>query len=90
MCLLPAHVKPKVIRRLADGSSLVRLLPSDYRRRSQGVHLVVRLIEYTITDEALPGYGESHRLITTLLDPDEAPALDLACAYHERWEIDIV
>ena len=87
---LPAHVKPKVIRRLADGSSLVRLLPSDYRRRSQGVHLVVRLIEYTITDEALPGYGESHRLITTLLDPDEAPALDLACAYHERWEIELI
>jgi len=87
---LPAHVKPKLIRRLADGSSLVRLLPSDYRRRSEGMHLVVRLIEYTITDEALPGYGECHRLITTLLDPDEAPALDLACAYHERWEIEVV
>jgi hypothetical protein len=86
---LPAHVKPKVIKRLADGSSLVRLLPSHYRRRRQGVHLVVRLIEYTITDEALPGYGERHRLITTLLDPDEAPALDLACAYHERWELEL-
>lgn len=86
---LPAHVKPQVIRRLADGSSLVRLLPSHYRRRSRGEHLVVRLIEYTITDEALPGYGESHRLITTLLDPQQAPALDLACLYHERWEIEL-
>ena len=87
---LPAHVKPKVIRRLDDGSSLVRLLPSDYARRSRGEQLVVRLIEYTITDEALPGHGECHRLITTVLDPDEAPALDLACAYHERWEIELV
>lgn len=87
---LPSHVKPKIIRRLIDGSSLVRLLPSDYARRSRGEHVVVRLIEYTITDEALPGYGERHRLITTLLDPEQAPALDLACAYHQRWEIELV
>ena len=85
---LPAHVKPKVIKQLADGSSLVRLLPGDSARRNQGMHLVVRLIEYTITDESLPGYGQCHRLITTLLDPEQAPALDLVCLYHERWEIE--
>jgi hypothetical protein len=51
---------------------------------------LVRIIEYTLTDPALPGYGEIHRLVTTLLDPDAYPALDLVCAYHERWEIELV
>jgi len=86
---LPAHVKPEVIKRLSDGSLLVRLLPSDYHRRKQGDHLVVRMIEYTITDQTLPGYGKTHRLITTLLDPDKAPVMDLIIAYHQRWEIEV-
>jgi hypothetical protein len=87
---LPAHVKPKQIRTLADGSYLAYLRPSDYRRRKRGERLLVRVIEYTLTDPALPGYGETHRLVTTLLDSEPCPALDLVCAYHERWEIEIV
>ncbi len=87
---LPAHVKPLPLRTLPDGSVLAYLLPSDYARRRQGVRLLVRLVTYTITDPALPGYGEEHRLITTLLNPRVAPAHDLACAYHERWEIELV
>ena len=51
---------------------------------------MVRVIQYTIKDPALPGYGETHRLVTTLLDAERYPALDLACAYHERWEIELV
>jgi len=50
----------------------------------------VRIIEYTINDPALPGYGEKHRLITTLLDHEACPDLELVCAYHERWEIELV
>jgi hypothetical protein len=87
---LPSCVKPKEIRTLPDGSCLAHILPSDYKRRKQGEHLVVRIITYTITDPALPGYGETHRLLTTLLEPEAYPAWDLACAYHERWEIEIV
>ena len=26
--------------------------------------------------------------VTTILDPDEAPAHELAALYHERWEIE--
>lgn len=48
---LPAHVKPEVVGVLADGSRLVRLRPSAYRRRQAGEHLRLRLIEYTIEDE---------------------------------------
>lgn len=86
---LPAGVKPQVVRRLADGSYLAYLYPTDYRRRKQGERLLVRVIEYTLTDPHLPGYGEVHRLVTTLLDPQAYPILDLICAYHERWEVEI-
>ncbi len=47
-------------------------------------------MEYTLTDPALPGYGRRYRLVTTLLDPLVAPAVEVACAYHERWEIERV
>jgi hypothetical protein len=87
---LPAQVKPQRVRTLADGSYLADLTPSDYHRRTRGDRLLVRIIEYTLTDPALPGYGERYRLVTTLLDAASAAAYDLACAYHERWEIEIV
>ena len=87
---LPAHVKPQRVRSLPDGSYLAYLYPSDYQRRKRGEHLLLRIIEYTITDPALPGYGEVHRLATTLLDYRRWSALDLACGYHERWEIELV
>jgi Insertion element 4 transposase N-terminal/Transposase DDE domain len=87
---LPAGVQPVVLRTLADGSMLAYLLPSEDARRRRGERILVRVITYTITDPALPGYGEEHRVITTLLNPRLAPAYDLACAYHERWEIEIV
>ncbi len=87
---LPASVKPLPLRSLPDGSLLAYLLPSDDARRRRGVRILVRVITYTITDPALPGYGETHRVLTTLLNPRLAPAHDLACGYHERWEIEIV
>jgi hypothetical protein len=86
---LAANVKPTLLRRLADGSYLAHIYPSEYRRRKRGESLQVRIIEYKVTDPALPGYDEVHRLITTLLDPQAAPALELVWAYHERWEIEI-
>ena len=50
----------------------------------------MRVIEYTITDPSLVGYGQRHRLLTSLLDPHEASAQELIALYHERWEIEIV
>jgi hypothetical protein len=89
---LPAHVKPEWVASasLPDGSTLAYLRPSDPQRRAQGERLLVRVIEYTLTDPALPGYGAGPRLVTTLLDPRGAPALDVVCLYHERWEIELV
>ena len=87
---LPGGVKPLPLRTLPDGSVLAYLLPSEDARRRRGERMLVRVITYTITDPALPGYGEVHRVITTLLNPRLASAHDVACAYHERWEIEIV
>jgi hypothetical protein len=87
---LPAHVKPEFVRLLPDGSYLAWLRPSDYHRRRSGERLLVRILTYTLTDPARPGYREVHRLVTTLLSPERYPALELICAYHERWEIEIV
>jgi hypothetical protein len=87
---LPAHVTPQPVRPLPDGTTLATLAPSDYHRRKQGEQVLVRIITYTLTDPDRVGYGEPHRLVTTLLDPTLYPALDLVCAYHERWEIELV
>ena len=68
-----------------DGSYLAYIYPSDHQRRKRGEHLLLRIVEYTITDPALPGFGEVHRLATTLLDYRRCSAVHLACCYHERW-----
>jgi uncharacterized membrane protein len=86
---LPAQVKPIPLRTLADGSLLAYLLPSETTRRRRGERVLVRVISYTINDPALPGYGEEHRVLTTLLNPRLAPAHAVACGYHERWEAEV-
>ncbi len=86
---LPSFPKLQPVRCLPDGSYLAILRPDQNspRRHEQ---LLVRVIEYTITDPARVGYGERHRLMTSLLDSQQCPALDLVCAYHERWEIELI
>jgi hypothetical protein len=86
---VPASVILPVRHRLPDGSSWTYIYPADRKRRQRGDHLLVRVLIYTLTDPARPGYQETHRLITTLLDAQAAPALDLICAYHERWEVEV-
>ena len=87
---LPAHVTTRPQRYLPDGSYLTYLTPGDYKQRQQGQRVLVRVIEYTITDPNLAGYGERHRVVTSLMDSASASAKEVALAYHERWEIEIV
>lgn len=77
------------LQRLADGSYLAQLRASYYYRRPSGEALVVRVIEYTLDDPGRPDPAERRRLITSLLDSQQCPAHALACAYHERWEVEI-
>ena len=80
----------KPVEQLADGSYLAYVYPSPKARRKNQGGILVRVIEYTMDDPHRAGYGETHRLITSLLNLNLYPAQELACAYHERWEIEIV
>lgn len=53
----------------------------------------VRVIEATLTTAPAGVDGpapttSTYRLVTSLLDPDQAPAAALVRLYHERWEIE--
>ncbi|MBY0232854.1 MAG: transposase, partial [Gemmataceae bacterium] len=72
---------------LADGSFLTTLRPprgGRAAREAGGIR--VRVIEYAITGTGHKDDGETHRLLTTLLDPEEHPAQELILLHHERWE----
>ena len=75
-----------VDRRLSDGSYLSRIYASTSDRRNQHKGIVVRVIDYRLKD--VQGAEPIYRLITTILDPVQAPAKELAALYHERWEIE--
>jgi hypothetical protein len=75
-----------VDRRLPDGSYLSRIYRSTSDRRNQRKAIVVRAIDYRLKD--VPDAEPMYRLITTILDPQQAPAKELAALYHERWEIE--
>ena len=70
--------------RLPDGSYLSRLYASPKQRRHDEGGQVVRVIDYRL--EGIVDAEPLYRLVTTLLDPVAAPALELAALYHERWE----
>jgi len=72
--------------RLADGSYLAKIYPSEKGRRNKRNGVVVRVIEYMLP--GVPDAEEVYRLVTTILDPEKARAKELAPLYHERWEIE--
>jgi hypothetical protein len=74
------------IRALPDGSFLAKFYASAKDRGADRDGITVRIIEYTFDDPNRPGSGETHRLLTTLLDPESDPAETLIVLYHERWE----
>ena len=68
---------------LEDGSYLSVLRPP---KGNPGKSITVRVIEYTLSHPSRTKGEAPIRLITTLLDPAQAPALELAALYGERWE----
>jgi hypothetical protein len=54
------------------------------RHRTNGV--VVRVIEYCL--DGVADAEPIYRLVTSILDHEQAPAQELAALYHERWEIE--
>jgi hypothetical protein len=71
---------------LGDGSYLSAVYPT-YRDRQANRHgLLVRVIDYRL--EGRPDAEPLYRLVTTVLDPEQAPAAELAALHPERWEIE--
>lgn len=81
---------------LPDGTYLAVLAPA---RTPDGPPITVRVVEYTVhttsvdpptSAEAPASFSEVFALVTDLLDVEEYPALDLACAYPMRWGCETV
>jgi hypothetical protein len=69
-----------------DGSYLSRIYPSERDRHNKTNGIVVRVIDYRL--EGIADAEPLYRLVTTLLDHQQAPATELAALYHERWDIE--
>jgi hypothetical protein len=74
----PAHVSD-----LGDGSWLAHLRGAKDRVSEP---MLARVIDYTLDDGR--DNPTVYRLLTTMLDSDEAPAAELALAYAQRWEVE--
>lgn len=84
---MKANARLPVEERLADGSYLTSIYASEDKRRTQGV--AARMIEYEINDPGRPtAEDRRYRLLSTILDPDRAPAAELAPLYAQRWEFE--
>ena len=81
------NVHPRQIEVFDDGSWLGEMRLNNTRLNSEAI--VVRVVEYSIDDGRGTQAGP-FRLFTTLLDPSEVTATELAAAYAQRWEIESV
>ena len=91
----------KTLRTLSDGSELVLLRESSSmlakRRRDAGdktlprlADTVARLVSFTIAARTARRVRTTTlKVLTTLLDPEEFPAREIAALYAERWQIEI-
>lgn len=81
--------KPTILKTLGDGDNVVNVrgtVPKELRESLGGmasVTLKMRMLEYQIG-----GHGRV-RLLTDLMDPKAYPAIEIARAYHLRWECEI-
>ncbi len=75
-------VKLEVLEVFGDGSWRSELGASQPCSR----RIPVRVIDYRLDDPGRPGQPEDYRLLTTILDPEHAPAAELPALYPQRWE----
>lgn len=81
--------KLPVQRTLPDGSYLSTIRPTGVSVAEANARAItVRVIDYTLPN--LPDGQAHYRLLTTLLDDVQAPAMELAALYHRRWEVEAI
>lgn len=100
---IKTQVDLPVLNPLPDGSYRSSLAPGHMRsdikrgkgRRIERYEIPVRVVDYVITNRGAStehgqvGQPETIRLVTSILDPELAPAVELAALYHDRWEIEL-
>jgi hypothetical protein len=64
----------------------INAVPDAFDERGLPVAHLARVIEYDVPDREGNGTGELIVLLTTVTDPGDARADELADAYHQRWE----
>lgn len=74
------------LERLPDGSYLSALYPGAQQRRRHRNGVAVRVIEYQLPKA--PAAEPLYRLVTSVLDPEQAPAEELARLYPHRWQME--
>jgi hypothetical protein len=79
------NVSLPYLKRLPDGSYLSQIYAYRQKHRTATNGIDVRVIEYVLEGS---NSKEIYRLVTSILDPEEAPAQELAALYCERWEIE--
>ncbi len=79
----PGAPAPVHVSDLDDGSWLAHLRGAKDRVSEP---MLARVIDYTLDDGR--DNPTVYRLLTTMLDSDEAPAAELALAYAQRWEVE--
>lgn len=72
--------------RLPDGSYLSRIYACEKDRRHKTNGVKVRVIDYRL--DGVADAEPIYRLVTSVLDHEQAPATELAALYHERREIE--
>jgi Insertion element 4 transposase N-terminal/Transposase DDE domain len=78
-----------VEKRYSDGSFASHIYPGTKARRNKTDGIAIRVVEYTLSPgETDPAPARTYRLMTTLTDPNAAPASELARIYTQRWEIE--
>lgn len=79
------HLKARGLARLADGSTLLEVAVHD-PKNPRRVLRWLRVREVRVQVGRAGRGAEELRLWTSLLDPEKAPALELAQLYAQRWQ----
>src|SRR5215218_5297771 len=75
-------VKLPVLAVFADGSWRSELGAGHPKHK----RVAVRVVDYRLDGPGRPGQPEDYRLLTTIADPERAPAAELPALYPQRWE----
>ena len=80
--------RARLLTAARDGADLddINTVPDAFDERGLPVAHLARVLEYDVPDRTGNGTGELIVLLSTINDPTDAHADELAASYHQRWE----